>query len=386
MNLLARCAFTLLLASLAVCQDPNPGDVPASAEASQQAKRQFCRLVEAKQEARLDVLVATYRRGDATLTMYGCIHIADREFYEGMQKRFAAHDALLYELIAPPSLRPYPGMPTGGDHWISMVQGGMGAGLKLADQFGVMDYRQDNFVHADMTGEEWRAALRKAGGSELGEVLKMAPTDVDRDKEAQQRPVDLVEAFRSGGGTPELRIVLGRTMTSADAEPTQPTVIIHGRNERCLQVLTEQLQAGKKNLGIFYGAAHLQHMERRLLEDFGWQRVREEWVMAWDCRASKFPKVEKGLKRKRYRARKDLGKLAKAVASWCAGHKGQRPNFDKLRRASANGKLPGRQDGKDPWGRPYVLRPFEGGYELRCLASDGKVDTEDDLSVPVGQE
>ena len=83
-TLLPRLLLLLtLLVSAAACQDPVPAEKAASAEkqgsanAGQQAKRPFCRLIEAKEEARLDVLVATYRRGDATLTLYGLslIHI-----------------------------------------------------------------------------------------------------------------------------------------------------------------------------------------------------------------------------------------------------------------------------------------------------------------------
>ena len=116
--------------------------------------RAFMRLVENEDGGFLQVLVATYQRLDATVTLFGCVHVADRQFYEGMQQRFEACDALLYELIAEADLRPYPDMPRGDDHWITMVQDGMGSGLLLHEQFECMDYRMDNFVHADMTDEE----------------------------------------------------------------------------------------------------------------------------------------------------------------------------------------------------------------------------------------
>lgn len=369
----------LVLASPLLGQQDNNNDT----KKGDSLPRVFMRLAENKDGGRLEVLVATYKRGDATVTLCGCVHIADRSFYQAMQKRFEAYDALLYELIADADLRPYPGMPRDGGHWISMVQDGMGSGLKLQEQFECMDYRQDNFVHADMTGEQWQDALSVAGTSELGEVLSIGSQDVDREAEAKQQPVDLVKAFRSGGGISHLRIILGRVMCSPESNQ-QPTVIIHGRNERCLKVLQEQLDAGKKKLGVFYGAAHMQHMEQRLLRDLGWKKVREEWVMAWDCRHSSFPKAEKGLKTKRYRARRDLRKLAEAVKQWCVKHedlvkKRRAPTWLDLREDRDNGKLPGRADGKDSWGRAYLLRILDGGFEVRCLGSDGKPDTEDDL-------
>lgn len=353
-----------------------------AAKSAEQEPRAFMRLVENEQGGWLEVLVATYTKGDASVTLFGCVHIADPTFYKGMQKRFESYDALLYELIGPKDLRPYPGMPS-GDHWLSMVQDGMGSGLKLKGQFECMDYRQDNFVHADMTGRQWQRALKAAGKSEIGEMISVGPQDVDREKEAKQQPVNLVKAFRSGGGISQLRIVMGRAVCSPDATG-QPTVIIHGRNERCLEVLQDQLQAGKKKLGIFYGAAHLAHMEERLTKDMGFRKEKEEWVQAWDCRHSSFPKAEKGLKTKRYRARKDLRQLVTIVKNWCRQHEddldnGRYPDWATLRKGCEAGKLPGRDDGRDSWGREYVLRFVKGGFEIRCLGSDGKADTEDDL-------
>jgi len=379
-----RALLPLLFAPFVLAQEAQP---EASVE-KETPRRPFTRLVENDQGGRLEILIATYEKGDAELTLFGCVHIADRQFYEGMQKRFRKLDALLYELIADPDLRPYPGMEVGEDqHWISMVQGGMGNGLKLSDQFGAMDYRMENFVHADMTDEEWMDALAAAGKSELGELMSMQPSDTDREAEAAKKEIDLVSAFRSGGGIAELRIVMARALLGGDPEVDQPTVIIHGRNEKCLRVLQDQLDLGKKKLGIFYGAAHMEHMEHRLMNDMGWKRVREQWVLAWDCTYKKWPKQERGLKQKRYRARRDLKKLLKAVDAFAKDHEGE-VTWEALRKSRKDGKLPGRNDGKDSWGRHYVLRRYEGEYQVRCVGSDGKPDTEDDLfegaASPVG--
>ena len=372
-----------LLASSLFAQKPSdlqkPAPIQSPAQAEQHAPRPFVRFLENDEGGFLQVLVATYKSGDRTLTLYGCVHVADRSFYEGMQKSFRKLDALLYELVAEPDVRPFPEMETDGEHWLSIVQNGMGSGLALQGQFACMDYRMKNFVHADMTDEEWLNALGQAGKSELGELMVGGFVEPDREAEAKQKPVDLVKAFRNGQGISQLRIMMGRVLCSPDGVSEQPTVIIHGRNEKCLAVLKVQLDAGKKNLGIFYGAAHMEHLEQRLLKGFGWKRVKEEWVNAWDCRHSSFPKVEKGLKQKRYRARRDVGKLAKAVQVWCEAHEGELPSWEELRAEAANGKLPGRADGKDPWGRDYVLVPVDGGFEVHSAASDGKVGTEDDV-------
>ena len=54
--------------------------------------------------------------------------------------------------------------------------------------------------------------------------------------------------------------------------------------KRALEVLEEQLKAGKRRIGIFYGAGHLPGMERRLIADFGLKRSNVHWIEAWNLR------------------------------------------------------------------------------------------------------
>jgi hypothetical protein len=81
-----------------------------------------------------------------------------------------------------------------------------------------------------------------------------------------------------------LKLQLVHTLGAGDdqiAALAGENVIVTDRNQKCLAVLDEQIAAGKKKLGIFYGAAHFPDMEKRLLED-GWVKSGEEWMTAWD--------------------------------------------------------------------------------------------------------
>jgi hypothetical protein len=62
----------------------------------------------------------------------------------------------------------------------------------------------------------------------------------------------------------------------------QGSVIITERNKMALKVLKEQLAAGKKSLGIFYGAGHLNDMDERLRKDFNLTPVSITWMTAWN--------------------------------------------------------------------------------------------------------
>jgi hypothetical protein len=61
------------------------------------------------------------------------------------------------------------------------------------------------------------------------------------------------------------------------------SVIITERNNRALAVLDREVAKGRRNLGIFYGAAHLSLMEADL-ERRGYHRTGERWLTAWDIK------------------------------------------------------------------------------------------------------
>jgi len=67
----------------------------------------------------------------------------------------------------------------------------------------------------------------------------------------------------------------------AGMEGPNGSVLVTERNKACLKVLKDQIAAGKKNMGIFYGAAHMKDMEKRL-EDLGFKRTKMEYMIAWD--------------------------------------------------------------------------------------------------------
>ena len=60
------------------------------------------------------------------------------------------------------------------------------------------------------------------------------------------------------------------------------STLITERNKKAFEVLTRELAAGKKRIGVFYGAGHLPDMEKRLLADFGLKRSGEKWLAAWN--------------------------------------------------------------------------------------------------------
>jgi hypothetical protein len=61
----------------------------------------------------------------------------------------------------------------------------------------------------------------------------------------------------------------------------QGSVILTERNKAAIAVLENMLDDEKKDIAIFYGAAHMPDLAKRL-ESMGFKPVATEWRMAWD--------------------------------------------------------------------------------------------------------
>jgi hypothetical protein len=68
----------------------------------------------------------------------------------------------------------------------------------------------------------------------------------------------------------------------AGLEGPNGSVLVTERNKACVKVLQDNIAAGKKNIGIFYGAAHMKDMEKRLIDGLGFKRTGVEYRIAWD--------------------------------------------------------------------------------------------------------
>ena len=81
-------------------------------------------------------------------------------------------------------------------------------------------------------------------------------------------------------------------MMVAVFEGPNGSTLITVRNKKALEVLSREIEQGKRRIGIFYGAGHLVDMEKRLLADFGLRRSGQKWLLAWSL-TDKKPKNKK---------------------------------------------------------------------------------------------
>ena len=250
----------------------------------------FIRLKEDKDKTTaLEVAITRYTNNSKTVTvdLVGVVHIADRAYYQQLNKRFPKYDVVLYELVAPPGTRVPAGGKTGSSAGFLTTL--MTTFLDLDSQLACIDYHQKNFVHADLSFEGMMAAARKRGetGWTLGMsvlVEMMRQQNLSAMKPGKTHDDD--GDFLTGLFNPKaLKRQMARQLAStADLGPTLQALLVSDRNKRTCEVLTEQIEDGKQKIAIFYGAAHMPDFDKRLRTEFGLRRQGQEWLTAWDLR------------------------------------------------------------------------------------------------------
>ena len=223
--------------------------------------------------------------------LIGAVHVGEKEYYDALNERFEMYDSMLYELIAPEGTV----IPKGGGERdianpIAALQVGMMAGLDLSFQLEQIDYTPSNFVHADMTPEEFAESWTKNNESVSRILLKsMGHSIAMQTKGKGPSNLSFLAAGLSKNPTLKFRRVAAEQMMAMDAgmsifEGDEGSTIIENRNAKAMKILKREIDAGKTKLGIFYGAGHLNDMQERLENEFQMKRSGKTWLLAWKLR------------------------------------------------------------------------------------------------------
>jgi hypothetical protein len=374
------------------------GQNPVLSDEQTKVPSDFVRFVKIDDGGHLDTAVTTYEKDGVKVIFYGAVHIADRAIYQEMNKRFKTCDALLYELVGPEDYRPTKDRESTGFNPVAMMQLGMKQSLGLTFQLDEVDYQPENFVHADMTPEEFQSSMLEHGESLMSIMVDMMingmqtqrdQRDADEQSSKPKAKFDLVKAFRSREGQHLMRVTFAGQLEEMEmmAAGGDGSTLLEGRNEKCLRVLRREIGKGKKRLGIYYGAAHLPHMERRLVEDMGFKKVAHEWLVAWDCKKRLDPKKDMKLAKLIRTCKRDMAKVAKVGKEYRKVHAtGLKAVPKSVRALKDYGVEAGQSYGgpfTDPWGSDFRITGRRWGSRWKVISNgpDKLPDTDDDIKI-----
>jgi hypothetical protein len=305
--LLWSCSFVAATAP-GLAQEKSPAakqaDAPPVAENKGKAGKsdqkrddrpRFVRLVrdDKQQPLALETATVTYVPSDPAkagivVELVGAVHVGEKSYYEELNRSFEQYDALLYELVAPENTKipkERTGPPTSA---VGSLQVGMKEMLELEFQLDCVDYSKPNFVHADMSPSEFAESMAQRGESFTQMFFKMMGYGFSQQGKtsAKSPEIGMLRALFAKDRALQLKITMAEQFDAMEGQldildGPEGSTILTERNRKAFEVLDRELKAGKKKIGVFYGAAHLPDMEKRLLEDFGMKRSGERWVKAW---------------------------------------------------------------------------------------------------------
>jgi hypothetical protein len=315
--LVASFCFTLAAAvaqeprKAAPAADEGKGEPDAAAEVGSNEgkdnKTKFIRIRRAEDGTPLALETAIVRYvpadGDSKVAvdLIGAVHVGDQAYYDALNKRFADYDALLFELVAPPGAK----IPKGGrngqssGHPVGAMQDGLKSILDLEHQLDKIDYTAENFVHADMSPDEFSKTMEDRGESFMQMFFRlMGQGAAQQAAGGGSNDLGMLLALFSKDRATKMKIAMAEQFENLEGQMAafdgpEGSTIITERNRKAFEVLDKQLKEGKKRIGVFYGAGHLPDMEERLVRDFKLKRDGDEqWVEAWSLKL-KSPKSKK---------------------------------------------------------------------------------------------
>ncbi|MCE9529506.1 MAG: hypothetical protein K8R36_25940 [Planctomycetales bacterium] len=252
----------------------------------------------------METVVSTYEPANDSkpgvkVDLIGAVHVGEKHYYDELNQLFDGYDVVLYELVAPQGTVVTKQARTKGSsaHPVGLLQDGMKSMLGLEHQLDCIDYTKKNFVHADMSPEEFNKSMTERGESFMQMFLKMMGQGMAQQQNGEgSGDAALLMALFSRDRNLKLKIAMAEQLGNAGGQldvlsGPEGSTIITQRNKKCFEVLSKELEAGKKKIGVFYGAGHFADMEDRLIKDFGLKRCAEKWLVAWNLEKSA-PKAE----------------------------------------------------------------------------------------------
>lgn len=282
--------FFVLLPVLIQAKDLN--DIPAT----EQNEATFLRIKNDNNNEPISLQLANARyvpQSDIPNDMYvdliSAVHIADKTYYQQLNELFTTYDVVLYELVAEQGTKVNDNSSDEGKSLLSTFQKGMKNVLGLTFQLEEIDYSPENFVHADISPEDFKNSMNEKGESFLSMFLRMWLVGLQQQATNPNAvsDMDLIMALMSPNRQRDLKVIAAKQFIDMDPvmdalEGEQGSTIVSTRNLKALKVLRQQIEKGHKKFAIFYGAAHMPEMARVMMKEFKLKPAQVNWIDAWD--------------------------------------------------------------------------------------------------------
>lgn len=268
----------------------------------------YIRAVQDEKSARLETAITRFEKDGVKVDLIGAVHIADESYYDALNEGFKLYDVVLFEAVGGEKLvemrkrraakkqrpqleQPAPeGKAADNGAALNLISSAVSAAarfLELEQQMIGIDYMADNFVHADVTLQEFRDLQEKKKETLMGTLVSAQFKAQPKNNPNMLR---IIKGLVTGNANTVKKELL-QSLAEGDEQVQElfgESVIILDRNLKALWVLENEVAKNHDLIAIFYGAAHFPHMEQELVKR-GYQRTKQTWLPAWTVPVGKKP-------------------------------------------------------------------------------------------------
>lgn len=232
-----------------------------------------------------------------SVDLIGAIHLGEAAYYERLNAEFKEYETVVFELVAEEGFdvkdlaaakeakKQGPASPLDA---IPLLQESFADALGLANQVDGIDYSAPNLKRGDADADDFLVRLT-TGGDIPDYFLNSAFASLFSSDSGRAEGWALASLWAK-----DKRLVLRRFLadelarTELASKPDEKeTALIHFRNEIAINVAKKELEAGKTKIAVFYGAAHLDDLARRVETTLKNPRRSEpRWLTAWSMESA----------------------------------------------------------------------------------------------------
>lgn len=234
-----------------------------------------------------------------SVDLIGAVHLGERAYYERLNAEFKEYETVVFELVANEGFDPKdlaaakeakkqagPASPLDA---IPLLQQSLADALGFVNQTDGVDYAAPNFKRGDANADDF--LVRFTTGGDIPNYFANSAFDSllssDSGRVEGWALVYLLAKNKRLALRRFFADELARTELASKPDEKE-TAVIHFRNEIAVDVAKKELAAGKTKIAVFYGAAHLDDLARRIEKTLDAPRRAEpRWITAWSMEPTK---------------------------------------------------------------------------------------------------
>lgn len=232
-----------------------------------------------------------------SVDLIGAIHLGEAAYYERLNAEFKEYETVVFELVADEGFdvkdladakEAKNAKPSSPLDVIPLFQQSMADALGFVNQTDGIDYSAPNLKRGDANADDF--LVRLTTGGDVPNFFVNSAFDSLFSSDSGRSEGWLLACLLAKDKRLALRRFFADELARTElvGQPNErETALIHFRNEIAIDVAQKELEAGKTKIAVFYGAAHLDDLARRVEKTLTDSRRSEpRWLTAWSMEAA----------------------------------------------------------------------------------------------------